>query len=938
MPTHRVPPGSTGLVGRRHETRMLRRLIGDLGAGRGGALLLLGEAGIGKTALIESVRTPPRTTVLRARGTEPARRRAYDGLRRLCAPLSAVAAGLPAPQHRALQHVLHPPGTPGGPDPFLTATATLNLLVAASAERPVLCVVDDAHGLDRASARVLAFVARRVQGAQVALLVAARHPHDRTELAGLPPLLLTGLPERDARRFLSTRVSAPFDPSVTDRVIAEAGGNPLALLELSRTAGLPAPGAPCAAAPPGTPGEADLRSRIAALPAATRQLLLVAAAEPTGHPLHLWRALRHLGIDTAAAAPAEEAALLRIDLWIRFGDPRVRSLVWYGATPAERRTAHRALAVAAEAAREPDRWIWHHAHSLPGPDEAVAGALERAASPDRAPGRSAAFLEAAAHLTPDARDRTARTLRAAATHRTAGAHDAAERLLVRACSGPLDRRLTAEAATLRARMALDLGRFDTAAGLLRQAAALMSPLDASSAREIHLDGLVAAACAGRLASGPRPPEPPDPADFPRPAPPPGSPRPVDVLLDALTDREHRGLALAAPALRSALRGYLDRQDSHPLGPGEAWAVCSAAIDLWDENAWRRLADRHVRDARRAGTPAALPAALGRRALLHVHAGEFEAAAALVREIDALPGGTGGWGAPCPRIVLAAWRGDRARTTRLVSQTRRDALARGDGQLLTAVGYARTVLFNGLGRPADTVRTWRSALHLDETGLHTWGLVELVEAAVRSGESDLADAALDGVLRRTEALSTPWALGVRLRCRALLSGRAEAGDLHQEAIRRLDLGDAVLPTARSRLLYGEWLRAGGYDIEARRQLQQAYAVFSHCGSTAFAARTARELRAAGEPTRALRTGRIEPSSLTARERRIAGLVAAGATTREVGIELRVSPRTVDAHLRNVFKKTGISSRRQLRDMMPLGIDGESPEDGRIPEGRGAIVLP
>ncbi|MER6910389.1 helix-turn-helix transcriptional regulator [Streptomyces sp. NPDC000594] len=939
-------PGSPGLVGRRREIRRLQRIVDDLAAGRGGALLLLGDQGIGKTALLASVRTPPGTTVLRTGGGERYGRRDHDGLRRLCAPLSASVAGLPKPRRRALEAVFHP-GADGGPDPFLVAAATLALLSEASAERPVLCVIDDAHGLDRASVRALAFAARRAGDTRVAFLLAARRPDDgtddgtddrpgdppgdrigdgaddrvdhraderiggRSELASLPSLLLTGLPERDARGLLA-RAPVPLDRSVRDRVIAEAGGNPLALLELSRAAGLPAPDMP-----PGPPLEARLRGRITALPPDTRTLLLVAAAEPTGHPLHLWRALRHLGIGTEAAAPAEEAALLRVDLWIRFGHPRIRSLVWYGATPAERRTAHRALAAAAEAAEEPDRRLWHHAQSLPGPDEATAGALERSAAPERAPGRAAAFLEAAARLTPDARDRAARILSAAATRRDAGAHDAAERLLALARAAPLDQRLTARAEALRARMALDRGRYDTAAGLLGRAAALMSPVDAALAREIQLDAVAAAGCAGRLATG-------QPAPGIPPAP--GPPRPLDLLLDALTERERAGLTAAAPALRRALRAYLDGRHTHPYGPGEAWALCGAAIDLWDESAWRRLADRQLRNARRAAAPTLLPAALSRRALVHVHAGDLGTAAALLREIGALPGGTTGWGVSAVRIVLAAWRGERARTAELAVAARRDAFARGGGELLTAVGYARALLSNGLGRPADAVRAWRTERHLDESGPYTWGLVELVEAAARAGEPDLAHAALDGVLHRTRACSTDWALGVCLRSRALLGGGAEAGDLHEEAVRRLDRGEAALDAARGRLLYGAWLRAGGYRADARTQLHRAYTVFSARGATAFAARTARELRAAGEPARALRPGRPDPSALTPQEHRIARLVATGATSREVGAELNLSPRTVEAHLRGVFKKMGILSRRQLHDRIPLDGAGPSVKSG------------
>ncbi|MFI1016061.1 AAA family ATPase [Streptomyces sp. NPDC020965] len=911
MPIGRVWCESPALIGRPHETQRLHRLIEGLGAGRGGALLILGEAGMGKTALLESVRVPPRTAVLRTCGREIDRPRDHDGLYELCAPLLATVTKLSSPQRKALEAAFDP-ATGRDPDPFLVGAATVGLLAEASAELPVLCVVDDAHWLDGASVRALAFAARRAPDARVAFLIATRQPNDRAEWASLPSLLLTGLPEDDTRGVPSKRVGAPLDRGVRERVIAEGWGNPLALRELVCTAGLPDPETRSGAASPGTPMEDGFRRRIDALPADTRQLLLVAAAEPAGHPLCLWRALRHLDIDVEAAVPAEEAGLLSVDLWIRFSHPLVRSIVWFDATPADRRTVHRALAVVAMA-HEPDRWIWHHSQSLAGPDEAAAKALERSAAREHLPGRAAAFLEAAARLTPDVRDRAARTLRAAGTQRDAGAHDAAERLLTLLRSGPLDERLTAGVETLRARMALDRGRCGVAAGLLGRAAALMASVDGDLAREVRVDELAAAACAGRFATGSRPPAPPEATGR---TPLPDFVRPLDLLLDGLVERVRGGVTAAAPALGRALRAYLDGRDAHPYGPGEAWAVCSAAIDLWDDSAWRRLADRQVRDVRRAGALTGLPAALGRRALVHVHAGELEAAAALVREIDSLPGDTGRWGVPCVRTVLAAWRGERAQVVGPASRARRDAVSRGEGHLLTAVEYAGAVLFNGLGRPADTVRMWRSVHQLEETGLHTWGLVELVEAAVKSGTPDLAEVALDEVLRRTETSSTNWALGVRLCSRALLSCGSDAGDLYQEAIRRLDLSDAILHAARARLLHGEWLRAGGHRMAARRQLRQANSIFSACGATAFAARAARELHGAGEHVNTPRSGPVDASCLTTQELRIARLVATGATSREVGDELYLSNRTVEAHLRSIFKKMGISSRRQLHGMLPL----------------------
>nr|WP_307818820.1 AAA family ATPase [Streptomyces sabulosicollis] len=900
------------LIGRRRELCVLRVLLDRMSDERGGALVVRGEVGIGKTALLQSVQPPPDTLVLAISGAELEKELAFAALHQLCAPVLPGIDRLPVPQRHSLEAAFGT-GTEGRPDRFLVGLAVLGLLSGAAADRPLLCVIDDAQWLDRATAHTLAFVARRVHNEPVVLVFAVREPNDRSELTGLPELRLEGLAEEDARKLLSVRFPSPFDGPVRDRVVSEARGNPLALLQLSPTAdvvgGFTAPGT--AALPP--PVEADLQKQLTGLPRNTRLLLLLAAAEPTGDPVLLWRAAGHLGISPAAGTPAIDAGLVSLGLWVRFSHPLVRSAIWRDASPADRRTAHGALAAVMAGSDEPDRWAWHHAQALTGPDEDAARALEHSAGRARARGglvAAAAFLEKAAELTPEPRCRVERALNAAEAKRDSGALDAALSLLSVTETAPRDDMAHARAEALRARIAFDLKRDATSVAELERAAALMAPLDSALAREISLETLVAAMTVGRFADAPCLGEVARAARAVPSAPHPA--RPIDLLLDGLVIHISDGFVAAAPLLRRVLEVYLRGEVADSPSLDASWVVCGIAMDLWDDVAWHELADRHVHQARASGAVTALPVVWGHRALAHIHAGEFAEAASVMNEAHTVATEVGTPGLACMDATLAAWRGDQGGTAELATAAHQGAVRCGEGRVLTALEYARATLFNGLGRYDAALEACRPAYDLDEAGFHAWGPVEFIEAAARSGNAGLAVPALEKLVQHTQASPTDWALGMEFRSRALLSSGDDVGDLYKEAVRRLDLSRAAVHAARARLLHGEWLRRRGYRLEARTHLSEAHTQLMSFGADAFAARAARELRATGERPGSRRAGGVT-RELTAQELRIARLVAAGATSKEVGIQLFLSPRTIDAHLRSIFRKLSISSRRQLRGM-------------------------
>jgi DNA-binding CsgD family transcriptional regulator len=840
----------------------------------------------------------------------------FAGLHQLCATLLDRLDRLPPPQRDALGTAF---GLTSGtrPDRFLVGLAFLSLLSDAADQVPLLGLIDDAQWLDQSSAQVLAFVARRLKAESIALVFAERERGELDALSGLPELRLEGLSDVHARELLGSVVSGPLDERVAERIVAETHGNPLALLELphgSSRAELAGGFTVTAALPLPSLIEESFRERVERLPAESQRLLLVAAAEPIGDPALLWRAAERLELGPEAAAPAEAAGLLTLGARVTFRHPLLRSAIYRAAPPEERRSAHQALAAATDPEIDPDRRAWHRAQAALAPNEEVASELERSADRGRERGglaAAAAFLERSAALTPDPAHRAQRELTAAQAHHEAGAPEAALKLLAAAEAGPLDELQRARLERLRAQLAFALRRGSDAPPLLLAAAESLEPLNAELARETYLEALAAAIFAGRLGSARGVLE---VAEAARAAPP--APRParaIDLLFDGLTSRFTDGYAAGVLPLRQALDA-VSRDEGHSEDDLHwLWLACRIAPDLWEDETWHELATRQLQVARDAGALSVLPLAATYRAGVHVHAGEFAAAAALIEEAHAITEATGNAPLGYTSLVLAAWRGREAEALELIEASREDAAGRGEGRAITLAEYATAVLYNGLGRYREALAAAQRASEHEDLGLFGWALIELVEAAARDREPLLAAEALELLSERTGLTGTDWALGIGARSRALLDEGQGAEDLYLEATERLGRCRIRVHLARAHLLYGEWLRRENRRIDARESLRTAHELFSTMGAEAFAERAARELLATGETARK-RTADTR-GQLTAQETQIAELAREGHSNPEIGAQLFISPRTVEYHLHKVFTKLEISSRNELQRVLP-----------------------
>ena len=897
------------LHGRREEREALARLLKAVRDGQSQVLVVSGEPGVGKTALLESaISSASGFRVIRAVGVESEMELAFAAAQQLCAPMLDRLDRLPAPQREALG-VAFGLRVGEAPDRFLVGLAVLSLLAVVADEQPLLCVVDDAQWLDRASAQALVFVARRLLAESVALLFATRDPND--DLRGLPHLAVEGLRDGDARALLSRAVRVPLDERVRERLVAETRGNPLALLELPRglTPGELAGGFGLLDAP-GLSGriEDSFQARFAGLAAETQRLLLVAAAEPVGDPVLLWRAADRLGIRLEAAA--ETDGLLTIGASVTFRHPLVRSSVYRAASPDERQAVHRALADATDAAVDPDRRAWHLAQATPGLDENVAYELERSADGAQARGgwaAAAAFLERAAVLTPEPARRAERALAAAHAKHQAGAFDAALRLVAVAESGPLNELQRAQVELLRGQIAFALSRGNDAPPLLLKAAKRLEALDGRLARDTYLQALTAVFFQGILSSRGSVLE---AARAARAAPPSSQPpRASDLLLDGLVLLITNGYAAGTPMLKRAIDTFRGEDVSRGEGRRWLWLASRIAAFLWDDDAWDALSARQVQLARAAGELSVLPLALTTRSGLEVFAGEFAIASALIEEVAMVNDATGSSLAPYGALVGVAFQGREAEATQLIESATREVMRRGEGQALTSIRWVTAVLHNGLGRYEEAVTAAQQAGEDMHASLwRNLGLVELVEAAARSGKAEVAADARGQLSQTTAASGTDWALGVDARSRALLSGGEQADVLYREAIERLARTRIRVELARAHLLYGEWLRRERRRVDAREQLRTAHKLFTDFGMEAFAERARVELEATGEHARK-RTVETR-DDLTPQEAHISRLAAEGATNQEIAAQLFISPSTVDYHLRKAFRKLGVKSRHQL----------------------------
>ena len=904
----RGPGRRTHLLGRATECALLDDVVSAIRRGEGRSLVLRGEPGIGKTALLKHlVDSAPDLTVLRAVGAESEMEMAYASLHQLCAPLLERLLHLPEPQGQALETVFGL-GSGAAPDRFLVGLAVLSLLSEAAGERALLCVIDDAQWLDQASALTLAFVARRLQADPVGIVFSAREPGE--ELRNLPQLEVKGLVNGDARGLLTSVLPFRLDAAVRNRIIAETRGNPLALLELPQ--GLTATqlaggfGLLDAEGLSGRIEESFLR-RLGGLSEDTRRLLLLAAAEPVGDPLLLSRAAETLGIGQGTSGESADG-LLSIGHRVTFRHPLVRSAVYRSAAVDQRRAVHLALADATDRDADPDRRAWHLAAAAVGPDEQVAAELERSAGRAQARGglvAAAAFLERSVSLSADPARRAGRALAAAQVSLSAGALDAVEALLTVAEAGPTDELQGARVELLRAQLSFASSHGSDAPALLLRAAKRLELLDVELARETYLNTLTALLLAGRAISTSagvvevsRAARAAPAAKHP--------PRGPDLLLDGLAALYLEERAVAVPILMRAVRALID-----DLSAAEAlhWLFLAScvAVQLWDYDMWHALCERFVELGRQVGALSEIPLALLSRAYVHLFSGELDFAASLLEEMRTVTEATGTFLGPGCAVHLAAMRGRESEVSSLIEASSEETAQKGQAAVTALTEVAKAVLCNGLGRYEEAMAS-AGQVGPEDLTTENWAISEHIEAAVRAGSPEIAADRLQRLHDITQDGGTDWGLGMAARCSALLSEGDAAERLYREAIERFARTRLRPELARAHLLYGEWLRREGRRVDTREQLHTAHEMFSAMGMEAFANRAQNELLATG--ARARKRTVETRDDLTAQERQIAGLARGGLSNPEIGARLFLSPRTVEWHLRKVFGKLGIRSRHEL----------------------------
>ncbi len=908
-----------GIVGRSVERALLDGLLARVRAGESEALVIRGEAGVGKTALVRyTARQASGFQVAQLTGVEAEMELPFAGVHQLCTALPDRVEALPAPQRQALTTAL---GLVNGPVPerFFVGLAVLSLLSAIAEHRPVLCLVEDAQWLDGASSQVLGLVARRLRAESVAILVALREPADGHDFDGLPDLRLEGLREADAAMLLASVVTGRLDSHVADRIVVETRGNPLALLELparmtaAELAGFEIPGS---VELPAHIEDHYLR-RIRDLPEATQQLMLVAAAEPLGDPEVVLRAARILDIETDVLGAAETAELLGIGRRVQFRHPLVRSAVYRAAPPVSRQRVHEVLAEVSHSAADADRRAWHRALAAMSPDENVADELEQSAGRAQARGgvaANAAFLQRAVALTPDPAGRGRRALAAAYASVEAGAFSTARGLLATAEAGPLDELQRARIDLLRAQLAFISSRGNDAIPLLLAAARRLEQPDIACALETYVDAFSAALFAARLSGRVGSREVAAASEGARAAQaaqrcPGADAATAEVLLDALAALAD-DYAAAVPPCRKAVQRLSGGEASAKERLRWLWQGCVIAFEIWDDEHASSLSGSSVEIARTTGTLGELALALSARTPVLVFCGDLATAAATVSETESVEQATGIHAAPYGALMVSAWRGQPDETADLIELTEHEAGARGEGIGLAIGAYARAVLSNGLGLYEDALAAAASTIEHREVVAENWGLSELVEAATRCGRPDLASNALDRLAHKAGATGTDWARGIEARARALLTDGADADRWFRAAIHHLRRTRVQAELARTQLLYGEWLRRDGRRLDARTELDIAHEMFVSMGMDAFAQRAGNELAATGEKRR--RPLGSEPQDdLTTQERQIAQLARDGFSNAQIGARLFLSPRTVEWHLRHVYAKLGIRSRRELR---------------------------
>jgi DNA-binding CsgD family transcriptional regulator len=914
------------LLGRATETAALEEVLAAVREGRSGVLVLRGDAGIGKTALLGwAAERAAGLLAARVAGVQAEMGMGFAGLHQLLVPFLGGLDGLPGPQRQALGSAF---GLVEGPPPdrFLIGLAALTLLTDAAAATPVLCVVDDAQWLDRASVEVLGFVARRLYADRVGMVFGVRDEEGQAAaLAGLPELAVGGLPAAAGGELLAASAAGPVDGRVSAEVVAGVAGNPLALVEL---AGELTSGELSGTVPLGWPlrfgGQLEelYLARVRGLPEPTRTLLLAAAADPSGDPELVRKAAGQLGSGPEAGETADARRLVAWQPRVRFRHPLIRSAAYYAAPAPQRRRVHEALAAATDPDADPDRQAWHLAEAATGPDEEVAAALERSAGRAQARGglaAAAAFLERSVLLTADPERKAGRMLAAAQASMQAGAFGRALELLAAAeagRSGPLDDFGRARVDLLRGQIAFASSMGSNAASLLLKAARRLEPLNLDLARQTYLTAWSAASLAGQLAGD---------SDLlevsraaralPLPA---DSARPADLILDGLARMITDGPAAGAPALRRAVAALSAGDSPEDI----RWGTIATTL-LWDDAAGHALMTRQVQSDRAVGALQYLPSDLINLGLLDARRGDFAAAESLIAEADAVAEATGIHIAPYVRMLLAAQRGNEAEFTPLAEAAVAAAAAEGHGMAATTAHWHAAILHNSFGRYDEAFAATATAMQHNSLFSAMLGLPELIEAAVRSGHPEAAAKALAQLAELTQAGRTDYALGIEARSRALLSEGPEAEDAYREAVDRLTRAGLRPEAARAHLLYGEWLRRERRRRDARDQLRTAFGLFDSMGMAAFAARARAELRATGERAQPRGPGPLQ--TLTPQEEQVARLVAEHLSNREIAARLFLSASTVEYHLSKIFRKLSVSSRAELAHTLLDGQPAPGPAD-------------
>jgi DNA-binding CsgD family transcriptional regulator len=907
------------LLDREAEREALDHLVIAAGGGLSGALVLHGEAGMGKTALLDHlVATATGLRPIRVTGQEAESEFGFAALHRLLGPLLGNLDELPTPQRDALGAAFglidHAPA-----DLFLVGLATLTLLASSATDHGLLCIVDDAQWVDSESLSALAFVSRRLHADGIAMIFGYRtFEFLPPVLAGIPEIRVGGLPNEAAIELLTSGIRGPIDSNTANRIVVETSGCPLALAELAAdlTSGQLARTDPLSEPIPISRRlEAHFLEQVDSLPPSSKSFLLVAAAETTGDTFLVRRVARELGCEPDAEDVAVRNRLLATEPSIQFRHPLIRSAVYGGADPAERRRVHSMLAETVDRSVEPDRWARHLAASTTGPDDNIASDLEGTARLARDRGGYAAealLLIRAAELTGGTAQRSERLLGASKAALSAGAPDRAEVLLRQAQPGLTAPLLVAEARQLEGRLRMYLSLTGSVSALV-EAARRFLPLDVDRARDSMLEAFDAYILTQHLTQDIQGVEIAELALTTRSGSGGGL---ADLLLEGTSLLVTSGIEAAVGVLRAAAR--LLREG--PTSTDEIIRLFNYGIvvanELADERTYLEWAQRVEAVARQQGALIVLQTILPSLAEHHIRSGQFAAAEAEFAECVEVAGAISAGMEQSYRPLsgtLSAWRGQDDET-RSSAQMMIDVGQLTGSAVQVFLGYRALALLElGHGNYAAAAAAAEQVTKEEAIGWKFQLLPIVIEGSVRSGSRTAAQRALAELERKCAVTATPWALGVLARCQALMAEDAAAEALFEEALLQLDKSLVVTDRALAQLSYGEWLRRQRRRVDARVQLRLAHEAFSSMGAAGFAERARLELLATGE--RVTQRSREMQVTLTAQELQIATLASEGATNPEIAAKLFLSTSTVDYHLRKVFRKLGITSRRQLDRALP-----------------------